>query len=147
MWIRPSTPTDRDPLLDIWIRSVRATHTFLAESDIESLLPAVRDYLSSPESELWTLCSDRPTPIGFIGLADNNVESLFVAPEHARCGGGRLLLEHARRLKGPLRVDVNEQNPEAVRFYEANGFHVIGRSPVDDAGRPFPLLHLREGVS
>ena len=79
-----------------------------------------------------------------MGLAGDNVEALFVAPEHARRGGGRMLLEHARTLKGPLRVDVNEQNPEAVRFYEANGFHVIGRSPVDDAGRPFPLLHLRE---
>lgn len=144
MWIRPSTPTDRDALLDIWLRSVRVTHTFLSESDIEGLLPAVRDYLSSPGSELWTLCSDPEVPIGFMGLAGNNVESLFVAPEHARRGGGRLLLEHARKLKGPLRVDVNEQNPEAVRFYEANGFHLIGRSPVDDAGRPFPLLHLRE---
>lgn len=140
-------PTDREALLDIWLRSVRATHTFLAESDIESLLPAVRDYLSSPDSELWALCSDRATPIGFMGLAENNVEALFVAPEYARRGGGRLLLEHARRLKGPLRVDVNEQNPEAVRFYEANGFHVVGRSPVDDGGRPFPLLHLREVVS
>jgi putative acetyltransferase len=147
MRIRPSTPTDRDALLDIWLRSVRATHTFLTESDIESLLPAVRDYLSSPNSEMWTLCSDQVMPIGFMGLADNNVESLFVAPEHARRGGGRLLLEHARKLKGPLRVDVNEQNPEAVRFYEANGFHIIGRSPVDGAGRAFPLLHLREVVT
>jgi capsular polysaccharide biosynthesis protein len=51
------------------------------------------------------------------------------------------------RLLHSLRVDVNEQNPEAVRFYEANGFHVIRRSPVDDGGRPFPLLHLREVVS
>ena len=81
-----------------------------------------------------------------MGLADDNVESLFVAPEHARRGAGRLLLEHARRLKGLLRVDVNEQNPEAVKFYEANGFQVVGRSPVDDGGRPFPLLHLREVV-
>ena len=82
-----------------------------------------------------------------MGLADNNVESLFVAPDHARRGGGRLLLEHARKLKGPLCVDVNEQNHEAVRFYEANGFHVIGRSAVDSAGRPFPLLQLREVVT
>lgn len=144
MWIRESIPTDREALLAVWLRSVRATHTFLIESDIESLLPAVRVYLSSPDSELWTLCADRVIPIGFMGLADNNIESLFIAPEYARRGGGRLLLEHARTLKGPLRVDVNEQNPEAVRFYEANGFGVIGRSPVDGAGRPFPLLHLRE---
>ena len=55
-----------------------------------------------------------------------------------------MLLGHARRLKGALTVDVNEQNPEAVRFYEACGFAVVGRSEVDSDGRPFPLLHMRE---
>jgi putative acetyltransferase len=38
---------------------------------------------------------------------------------------------------------VNEQNPAACRFYQACGFVVIGRSEVDDAGRPYPLLHMR----
>jgi putative acetyltransferase len=37
---------------------------------------------------------------------------------------------------------VNEQNPAAVGFYEALGFTVRGRSPVDGEGRPFPLLHM-----
>jgi putative acetyltransferase len=46
--------------------------------------------------------------------------------------------------QGALTVDVNEQNPEALAFYRACGFTVAGRSEVDDAGRPFPLLHLRE---
>ena len=40
-------------------------------------------------------------------------------------------------------LDVNEQNPQAVGFYEHEGFVVAGRSPVADAGRPFPLLHMR----
>jgi putative acetyltransferase len=40
-------------------------------------------------------------------------------------------------------VDVNEQNPAAVGFYEALGFVVVSRSPVDGDGRPFPLLHMR----
>jgi putative acetyltransferase len=47
---------------------------------------------------------------------------------------------------GDLTVDVNEQNPAAVGFYEAVGFVVVGRSPLDDAGRPFPLLHMRRPV-
>ena len=40
---------------------------------------------------------------------------------------------------------MNEQNPQAAGFYEHMGFVVEGRSPVDDAGRPFPLLHMRLG--
>ena len=56
-----------------------------------------------------------------------------------------MLVEHARAVKGTgLRVDVNEQNPEAVKFYEAMGFVVAERSPLDDQGRPFPLLRMKE---
>lgn len=147
MWIRRTKADDREALLDIWLNAVRTTHTFLAESDIEGLLPAVRDYLWSSDPELWTLCSSEGDPIGFMGLAGESVESLFVSPGHLRRGAGRLLLAHARRLRGRLRVDVNEQNSEAIKFYEANGFQVVGRSAVDDGGRPFPLLHLREIVT
>ena len=41
--------------------------------------------------------------------------------------------------------DVNEQNVQAVGFYRHMGFVVVGRSPTDDAGRPYPLLHMGQG--
>ena len=143
MMIRKALPGDRDNLLDIWLRSVRATHKFLSDENIQSLLPEVRD-VALVELELWVLCSDNGQPIGFLGLSGSKVEVLFLAPEHLRLGGGRMLLDHARKLKGRLSADVNEQNPAAVRFYEACGFNVIGRSELDSSGRPFPLLHMRE---
>ncbi|RYH31475.1 MAG: GNAT family N-acetyltransferase, partial [Alcaligenaceae bacterium] len=70
---------------------------------------------------------------------------LFLDPTYFRQGGGRQLLAHARALKGALRVAVNEQNVDAIRFYLAAGFEIAGRSDVDQAGRPYPLLHLQEG--
>jgi putative acetyltransferase len=145
--IRRAEPADRDVLVDVWLRAVRATHAFLTEADIQSLLPIVRD-VALVELELWVLCGGGGVIWGFLGLSGRKVEALFIGPEHHRRGGGRMLLGHARRLKGsPLSVDVNEQNPAAVRFYEACGFEVVGRSEVDEAGRPFPLLHLREPSS
>jgi putative acetyltransferase len=145
MNIRPSLPSDADALLEIWLHSVRASHTFLTEADIQSLLPSVRHYFALPSLELWMLCTDSGVPVGFMGLSGCVVDALFLAPEHLRQGGGTLLLEHARRLKGtPLCVEVNEQNPAALQFYLARGFTVVGRSPVDTEGRPFPLLQLRE---
>src|SRR5262245_61159638 len=57
----------------------------------------------------------------------------------------RTLLDQAQRLEGAHTVDVREQTPDVVRFYETRGFGVVGRSEMDSAGRPFPLLHLREG--
>ena len=141
MTIRQGVADDHDTLIDIWLRSVKATHTFLTEQDIHILLPEVRNALA--RLELWVLCSSEGT-VGFLGLADSKVEALFLAPESFRLGGGRMLLDHARHLKGTLTVDVNEENVAAVRFYEACGFAVAGRSPLDSSGRPFPLLHMHE---
>ncbi|MBW3621953.1 MAG: GNAT family N-acetyltransferase [Armatimonadetes bacterium] len=98
------------------------------------------------ELELWVLCSDAGVPMGFMGLSGSKVEALFLAPEHLRQGGGRRLIQHARKLRGVLTVDANEQNPAARRFYEACGFVVEGRSELDSAGRPFPILHMRRAV-
>ena len=143
MEIRPAEPTDREVLLDVWLRSVRATHAFLSKDDIDSLLPHVGDYLASAGPGLWVLLSDAGAVMGFMGLAGAKIEAMFLAPEHLRQGGGRRLVRHARELVGDPAVDVNEQNPAARRFYEGCGFVVEGRSELDEQGRPFPLLHMR----
>ena len=99
---------------------------------------------ASEQLELWVLASDTNTLIGFMGLSGNSLEAMFLDPAHLRAGHGRRLVSHARGLKGALTVDVNEQNPPAVRFYEACGFVVVGRSELDSTGRPFPLVHMRQ---
>lgn len=142
MTIRRAMAGDGDVLLDIWLRAVRGTHAFLSEGDIQSFLPLVREYLAS-DAELWVLCAEDGALMGFMGMSGSKMDSLFLAPEFHRRGGGRRLVEFARELKGELTVDVNEQNPAACRFYEACGFVVEGRSELDSTGRPFPLLHLR----
>ena len=147
MHIRRAIPTDPEVLLDIWLRSVQATHTFVSEEDIQFFIPLVQDYLAASESELWVLCSDSGAIMGFMGMAGNKIDALFLAPEFHRHGGGRQLVQHAQALRGELTVDVNEQNLMACRFYEACGFVVEGRSELDDTGRPYPLLHMRLAAS
>lgn len=143
MTVRPAIPTDNDVLLDIWLRSVRATHIFLTEEDTQFFLPLVRGLLTSGGLEVWVLCSDSRAPMGFMGMSGSKMEALFLAPEFHRRGGGRRLVRLAQELRGDLTVDVNEQNPTACRFYLACGFVVEGRSELDSTGRPFPLLHMR----
>ncbi|MGM7284181.1 acetyltransferase [Pseudomonas guariconensis] len=141
MIIRQATNADHPYLLNIWLRSVRATHHFLKESDIEELLPQLRDiYL--PAVELWVAVDAEDCPLGFVGLNENHVEMLFIEPGLRGKGIGRMLLDHARRSRSQMSVDVNEQNPDAVGFYLHYGFIQTGRSPLDGEGRPFPLLHL-----
>lgn len=128
-------------LADVWERSVRATHDFLAEDDIVGLRPEAESGIAGVER--LTVAYDGGAPCGFAGSQDGKLEMLFVAPEVRGRGVGRALLAHAVEHAGVRTLDVNEQNPQAVGFYEHEGFVVAGRSPVDDAGRPFPLLHMR----
>jgi len=142
MIIRQGIAADYPLLLDIWLRAVRATHHFLQAPDIEALIVPLRDsYL--PAVELRVAVDADDTPLGFIGLNEDHVEMLFVAPDVHGQGIGRALLDHVRTSRQSLSVDVNEQNPQAVGFYLHYGFVQTGRSPLDGEGRPFPLLHMR----
>ncbi|ROS69598.1 acetyltransferase (GNAT) family protein [Vibrio crassostreae] len=53
-----------------------------------------------------------------------------------------MLLQHAIEQLAATKVDVNEQNPQAVGFYQHMGFKIESRSPLDDMGKPFPILHM-----
>src|SRR5262245_31279215 len=102
MNIRRAIPFDRGVLVDIWLRSVRATHTFLSEEDIQSLLPPTRDYLTPDGPELWVLCTDAGVVVGFMGMSGSKMEAQFLDPEFHRQGGGRRLVRHAQELHGEL---------------------------------------------
>ncbi|HEX5047525.1 MAG TPA: GNAT family N-acetyltransferase [Gammaproteobacteria bacterium] len=142
--VRLARPADRDALVELWERSVRATHHFLGGDDVTALRPLVAAELASDAFAWWVAESATGEARGFLGFANDAIEGLFVDPAHAGQGIGGRLVEHAQSLAaGALRVDVNEQNEAAVRFYEARGFAVVGRSPTDGAGRPFPLLHMQ----
>lgn len=152
--IRQATACDHEALADLWRRSVEATHPFLPAGEVERLFHDVRNaYLPGVEiiwvAELAPHAETDPaqyaaaSPLaGFIGCNGAQVEMLFVEPRCFRRGVGRALLEHVRALHPRLTLDVNEQNPQALTFYERQGFKVVGRSALDGQGNPYPLLHM-----
>ncbi|WP_323120268.1 acetyltransferase [Burkholderia alba] len=141
MTIRSRVSSDNPVLVEIWHRSVRATHAFLSEQDIASLYPQVRDiYL--PAVSVWVHQADDGHIAGFIGMDGAQIEMLFVDPDRFGQGVGTRLLDFARERHPHLTVDVNEQNPQAHAFYRRYGFKDVGRSATDSAGRPFPLVHM-----
>lgn len=128
-------------IVDVWEASVRATHDFLSEEDIQFFKPLIlNEYLSAVE--LYCVKDDSGRIQGFVGVAEQKIEMLFLAPQNRGKGLGKLLLHFAVTELGARKVDVNEQNPSAVGFYEHMGFKVVKRSPVDGLGKPFPLLHM-----
>ena len=128
-------------LLDVWLASVRASHHFLSETDIRVLTPQAEKALRQIET-LWII-QDGLLPIGFMGIQERKIEMLFLHPDHFRKGLGKELVQRAFRELKVEYVDVNEQNPDAARFYERMGFHTFRRDDTDDQGNPFPILRMK----
>ena len=135
--MRLNTPQDVDRLYTIWERAVAATHDFLNPTDHDAIAPQVHDYVRDAE---LTVATADGRPVAFMGVTGNSINSLFIDPDWHGQGIGRQLVDSVGQ---PSTVDVNEQNQAAVDFYQHLGFEVIGRSEVDDQGRPYPVLHLR----
>lgn len=78
-----------------------------------------------------------------MGVQDRRLEMLFLDPAVRGRGIGRRLLEHGIECLGVAELTVNEQNPQAVGFYEHMGFSAYRRTELDEEGRPYPLLYMR----
>lgn len=141
MQIDTATKNDYSALIEIWESSVRATHDFLDEDNISFLKPLILEHYFDAV-DLRVAKDESNVIVGFIGVAEQNIEMLFISPSHRKKGIGSLLLKNAIKNQDARKVDVNEQNPDATGFYEYLGFSVSGRSPLDGQGNPFPLLHL-----
>lgn len=141
MRIRKSTLADSEHVLDIWRAAVDATHNFLSATDRQLIEEEVIAFL--PQAPLWLAVDDSDQPIGFMLLDNGHMEALFIHPSQRGSGIGRALVHHALQLNPNLTTDVNEQNPQAVGFYEHLGFQRTGRSETDTQGRSYPLIHLR----
>lgn len=127
-------------LIEIWEASVRATHHFLPEENILTLKPLILEhYFDAVELRCAFL---EEQLVGFIGVANENIEMLFIHPNWFRQGVGRALIQYALDNLSATKVDVNEQNPNAIAFYERLGFKRVGRSERDGQGEPFPLIHM-----
>ncbi|NHC62343.1 GNAT family N-acetyltransferase [Paenalcaligenes suwonensis] len=140
--IEPVAIADYPGLVEIWSSSVLATHDFLTSSDYEEIkqqlipayFPAVTLYKATSHSD--------QTILGFLGVLDGCVEMLFIDASARGQGVGKALLNFAVQQLSATKLDVNEQNSQAVGFYLHYGCSQVGRSELDAAGKPYPLLHL-----
>ncbi len=127
----------------IWQKSVEATHLFLSPQDIKDILPQVVIGLKQIPILLVSFTDD-DEPIGFAGIADDKLEMLFLSPDYFQQGIGYKMISTAIQDYQIKYVDVNKQNPKALKFYLRQGFTIFKRSPVDSDNRPFPILHLKK---
>lgn len=128
MNIRIADMEDRDSLLleqllNVWENSVRATHLFLAEADMEDIKKYVPQALRDI-SHLIVAENGQGVPAAFMGIEGQKLEMLFISPEETGRGLGRKLLQYGMQNFSINTLGVNEQNPQAKEFYERMGFQV-----------------------
>lgn len=81
--------------------------------------------------------------LGFIGVADKKIEMLFLEPKYFGQGLGLKLLDFAVKELKADKLDVNEQNEKALKFYQKFGFQTFDRTDKDDQGRSYPILRMK----
>ena len=139
--------TDRSEVLverltAVWEDSVRASHFFLSDMEIDKIKAEIPSALQTVE-HLVVAVNDITVPEAFMGIENKKLEMLFISAAYRRQGWGRQLLLYGITVFGINKVAVNEQNPQALAFYERMGFIGCRRLLHDEQGRPYPLLCMR----
>ena len=116
-------------LTDLW---VAAWMKAMPQIDFEARRLWFANHLDALHAQDYvTRCAMAPEGglAGFVTIEPRSgeLDQIAVAPDAARRGVGRLLMEQARTL-APDRITltVNQDNGGALRFYEQEGFVVIG---------------------
>lgn len=139
--IKDRNPLLIEQLLSVWESSVKATHLFLSENEIEG----IKKYVPQALNEIPHLIiveNENQVPMGFMGIVEQHLEMLFISHEERGKGIGKELLQYGIEKYRVNDLAVNEQNPLAKGFYEHMGFKVYKRTENDEQGNPYPLLYM-----
>ena len=138
--IRKMEVTDYLCLVEIWESAVSATHDFLKEEDFRYYKQQLPTYFQYVNLYGW---EKDGRLVGFMGIAEGNLEMLFVDNDYRGIGVGKELITYAIDNLEVTKVDVNEQNVQVLGFYKHIGFQVYERSELDGEGKEYPILHMR----
>lgn len=130
------------PIVQLWEANVKVTHTFLTKEEIQN----IKQYVPQAVAHVPHLCialSEKGELLGFIGVANQRLEMLFIQVNARGQGIGKQLLRYAIKNFDVNELTVNEQNPQAIGFYEHLGFVTYKRTDLDEEGQPYPLLYMK----
>ncbi len=94
-----------------------------------------------PNLEVYVIIENEK-PQGFASVSKGNLEMLFIHNDLRGKGLGKALYQFMKEKTGLIKVDVNEQNPQAIGFYEKLGFKQVGRSEKDGSGKDYAIIHM-----
>lgn len=131
--LRPFAAGDLDDIAALWLASWQRT---LPEIDFAARLPWFRQHLAALMDQGYRVtCAVKALRVvGFTAVleSEGHLDQIAVHPD---CWGGDVadrLIASAKARAGRVLLDVNQENPRAVRFYEKHGFRRL-RADVNPA--------------
>lgn len=137
--IRETGAADYQRLIEIWESAVLHTHDFLKAEDFLYYKTHMPVYFEQVQLSGY---EENGLLLGFMGISGENLEMLFVHNDFRGRGIGKQLVSYGIEQLKVGRVDVNEQNIQALGFYEHIGFKVLERTETDGAGKAYPILKM-----
>jgi len=122
--IRGANAADAVAVADLWLASFKATYAFpMAHSD-DDVRGWVREELLS-RAETFVAVEPDGTVVGLMSLEGDDLDQLYVHPDHFGRGIGSRFVELAKeRRPSGLGLYTFQVNERARAFYERHGFRV-----------------------
>jgi putative acetyltransferase len=137
--IVPFVPAHLPALADLWVATWART---MPDIDFEARRPWFLDHvagLRAAGAELHVaLVGEAGAPAGFVAIdpATGYLDQLAVAPAFWGKGAAEALMDAARqRAPAGIALDVNQDNPRAVAFYQKLGFAIASAGENPMSGR------------
>ncbi len=137
--LRDFAEADLPTLIDLWVAAWRETGLPI---DFDARRAWIEERLSALRADgamIVVGLDASEKPAGFVAIDPRGgaLDQLCVAPAERGSGLASALLDEAkRRSPGVVELDVNEANARARRFYDREGFSVVGRSVNARSGLP-----------
>ncbi len=148
--IRGLQDQDLNRVAEIWLSANLQAHDFIPVGYWKENFPAVKERLPQAEVYVYERESEEAAfndlfpgsneILGFIGLNGDYIEGIFVCEEARSMGVGRKLLEHAKKRKVKLSLNVYQKNIRAVRFYQREGFQIEREKTDENTGEKEYLM-------
>ena len=141
--LRDFAEADLPELIDLWVAAWKASGIPI---DFEGRRAWIRDCLTALHAggaEIIVGLDTGGKPAGFVTIDARSgvLDQLCVAPPERGSGLAAALMDEAKsRSPGSIELKVNEANPRAQRFYEHEGFVIVGRGVSSLSGWPTLIM-------
>jgi GNAT superfamily N-acetyltransferase len=118
--IRPAEITDAAAMADVLSGWIDATPWMPRIHTLEQDFGFCQNLIT--KTDVWV--ADPVEGFGFLARQNDSIDALYLGSDLRRRGWGSALLKLAQHGRDRLSLWTFQANKDAVRFYEANNFHI-----------------------